>query len=215
VELQQFKASPLENHRKHGGKAHDPRRCRLGLRGGCPEKPCRNPPSLRDRVLSRAFSEELESLVHAGSSLYLDPRGHLINLWHKIFLTACLLSLFVDPMFLYLTGTQKNMCVEFKYSLGLTLSMIRSLMDLLYAAHILIRFRTAFIAPSSRVFGRGELVIQPHKIARRYLSRTFWLDLVTALPLPQVLYFGARLILLAECSVNKSNMSSWDAACSL
>jgi cyclic nucleotide gated channel len=35
------------------------------------------------------------------------------------------------------------------------------------------------------VFGRGELVIQPYKIARRYLGRTFWFDLVTALPLPQ------------------------------
>jgi cyclic nucleotide gated channel len=189
TELQHFKTSPLENHlsnRKHG-KGHDPRRCWRCLRGGCLEKPCRNPPpSLRDRVLSRAFSEELDSLVHAGGSLFFDPRGHLINLWHKIFLTACLLSLFVDPLFLYLTGTQQNMCVEFKYSLALTLSMIRSLLDLLYGAHILFRFRTAFIAPSSRVFGRGELVIQPRKIARRYLSRTFWFDLVTALPLPQV-----------------------------
>ena len=125
--------------------------------------------------------------MHAGSHLFFDPRGHLIHLWNKIFLSACLLSLFVDPLFLYLTGTQQNnVCIEFRYSLALTLSMIRSLLDLFYAAHILFRFRTAFIAPSSRVFGRGELVIQPYKIARRYLGRTFWFDLVTALPLPQV-----------------------------
>ena len=181
-------SSPLEHlGRKHGSRGHhDPRRCRLGFRGGCPEKACRHP-TLRERVLSRAFSEELESLVRAGGGrLFLDPRGRLIHLWSKIFLSACLLSLFVDPLFLYLTGTRRGMCIEFKYPLALTLSMIRSLLDLFYAAHILFRFRTAFIAPSSRVFGRGELVIQPCKIARRYLGRTFWFDLVTALPLPQV-----------------------------
>ncbi|CAN6238705.1 unnamed protein product [Urochloa humidicola] len=189
TEVQHFRMSPLENlsSRKHGKGHHDPRRCRLGFRGGCLDKACRcRNPTLKDRVLSRAFSEELESLVHAGSRVFFDPRGHLIHLWNKIFLSACLLSLFVDPLFLYLTGTQRNACIEFKYPLALTLSMIRSLLDLFYAAHIMFRFRTAFIAPSSRVFGRGELVIQPYKIARRYLGRTFWFDLVTALPLPQL-----------------------------
>ncbi|CAD6250216.1 unnamed protein product [Miscanthus lutarioriparius] len=191
IEIQSFRTSPLQQNlssRKHG-KAHNPRKCRQGFRGGCLEKACRNP-TLKDRVLSRVFSEDLESLMHAGSGshLFFDPRGHLIHLWNKIFLSACLLSLFVDPLFLYLTGTQRsNVCIEFRYSLALTLSMIRSLLDLFYAAHILFRFRTAFIAPSSRVFGRGELVIQPYKIARRYLGRTFWFDLVTALPLPQLL----------------------------
>ncbi|KAK3158504.1 hypothetical protein QOZ80_2AG0138040 [Eleusine coracana subsp. coracana] len=208
TEVQHYRISPLENHhlssRKHG-KAHDPRRCRLGFRGGCLEKPCRNP-TFRDRVLPRAFSEELDSLMHAGSSVFFDPRGHLINLWHKIFLTACLLSLFVDPMFLYLTGTQQNMCIEFKYSLALTLSMIRSLLDMLYAAHILVRFRTAFIAPSSRVFGRGELVIQPHKIARRYLSRTFWFDLVTALPLPQFVIWIVIPRMNESVTANRKNI---------
>ncbi|CAN6273545.1 unnamed protein product [Urochloa humidicola] len=189
TEVQYFRTSPLENlsSRKHGkgGHHHDPRRCRLDFRGGCLDKACRNP-TFKDRVLSRAFSEEFESLVHAGSRrFFFDPRGHLIHLWNKIFLSACLLSLFVDPLFLYLTGTHRNACIEFKYPLALTLSMIRSLLDLFYAAHILFRFRTAFIAPSSRVFGRGELVIQPYKIARRYLGRTFWFDLITALPLPQ------------------------------
>lgn len=157
---------------------HDPRKWRRGGGGGG---------SLKDRVLSRAFSEELESLMSSGANhLFFDPRGQLIHLWSKIFLAACLASLFVDPLFLYLTGTRQNMCIELKYSLAFTLSMIRSLLDLFYAAHIFFRFRTAFIAPSSRVFGRGELVIQPCKIARRYLAGTFWFDLVTALPLPQV-----------------------------
>jgi cyclic nucleotide gated channel len=53
--------------------------------------------------------------------------------------------------------------------------------------HMALQFRTAFIAPSSRVFGRGELVVDPHKIAMRYLKKDFWLDFVALLPLPQVL----------------------------
>jgi cyclic nucleotide gated channel len=174
---------------KLGKLPHDPRKCKLGSRG-CPERACR---TLKERVLSRAFSEELDLLMHRGNQLLFDPRGRVIHLWNKVFLTACLLSLFVDPLFLYLTGTQQNMCIEFKHALALTLSMVRTLLDVFYAVHIFLRFRTAFIAPSSRVFGRGELVIQPYKIARRYLSRTFWFDLITALPLPQVTLDAAHL----------------------
>ncbi|KAF8692898.1 hypothetical protein HU200_039256 [Digitaria exilis] len=210
VDVHHFRASPLENFsRKHGSKAtHDPRKCRLGFRGGCLEKACRNRTLLKDRVLSRAFSEELESLMHAGGGrrVFFDPRGHLIHLWNKIFLSACLLSLFVDPLFLYLTGTRRDMCIQFEGSLALTLSMIRSLLDLFYAAHILFRFRTAFIAPSSRVFGRGELVIQPYKIARRYLGRTFWFDLVTALPLPQFVIWIVIPRLNESPTANRKNI---------
>jgi cyclic nucleotide gated channel len=48
------------------------------------------------------------------------------------------------------------------------------------------KFRTAFVAPSSRVFGRGELVMDPRAIAIRYLKSNFVVDLAAALPLPQV-----------------------------
>ena len=37
----------------------------------------------------------------------------------------------------------------------------------------------------SRVFGRGELVIDPKLIARRYWRPDFFIDLVAALALPQ------------------------------
>ncbi|GLT25686.1 hypothetical protein SLA2020_007990 [Shorea laevis] len=52
------------------------------------------------------------------------------------------------------------------------------------------RKKTAYIAPSSCVFGRGELVIDPIKIASGYLHRDFWLDIVAAQPLPQVLVWA-------------------------
>lgn len=221
LEVQHLKASALgstpspssSSSRKHK-KPHDPRKCKPGgtSRGWPPEepeKPCRR--SLKDRVLSRAFSEELESLMHAGNNNHhqlplFDPRGRVIHLWNKVFLAACLVSLFVDPLFLYLTGTQQNMCIEFKHSLALTLSMIRSLLDVFYAVHIFLRFRTAFIAPSSRVFGRGELVILPYKIARRYLSSTFWFDLITALPLPQFVIWILVPMLKESATANRKDI---------
>ncbi|RZC91107.1 hypothetical protein C5167_028939 [Papaver somniferum] len=55
---------------------------------------------------------------------------------------------------------------------------------------IFVRFRTAFFAPSSRVFGRGELVIDPSRIASRYLAKEFCIERVAALPLPQILLWA-------------------------
>ncbi|KAM7262714.1 hypothetical protein ACFE04_000397 [Oxalis oulophora] len=55
---------------------------------------------------------------------------------------------------------------------------------------ILIRFRTAYIAPSSRVFGRGELVVELSEICLRYLKKDFWLDLLAAMPVPQVMIWA-------------------------
>ncbi|MCI27420.1 CNGC5-like protein, partial [Trifolium medium] len=49
-----------------------------------------------------------------------------------------------------------------------------------------LQFRTAYIAPSSRVFGRGELVIDSVQIAKRYLRRYFIIDFLSVLPVPQV-----------------------------
>ncbi|KAJ1398445.1 RmlC-like jelly roll fold [Sesbania bispinosa] len=55
---------------------------------------------------------------------------------------------------------------------------------------IYVRFQTAYIAPSSRVSGRGELIIDSSKIASKYLRRDFWFDLMAAQPLPQVLIWA-------------------------
>ncbi|XP_020412593.1 cyclic nucleotide-gated ion channel 1 isoform X1 [Prunus persica] len=51
------------------------------------------------------------------------------------------------------------------------------------------KFRTGFIAPSSRVFGRGELIDDPVAIAKRYLSSYFIIDILAVFPLPQVVVF--------------------------
>ncbi|KAK4403659.1 Cyclic nucleotide-gated ion channel 1 [Sesamum angolense] len=69
------------------------------------------------------------------------------------------------------------------------------------------KFRTGFIAPSSRVFGRGVLVEDSWEIAKRYLSSYFIIDILAVLPLPQVI--GAAYYLL---SIERET-TCWVRAC--
>ncbi|KAB1226218.1 putative cyclic nucleotide-gated ion channel 15 [Morella rubra] len=138
---------------------------------------------LKAKVLRRVFSEDYEK----EKSKILDPRGEVISHWSKIFLVACLVSLFVDPLFLYMpTVSAELSCVQNGMTLKVILTIIRSVADVFYVIQIFVRFHTAYIAPSSRVLGRGELIIEPSKIALRYLRGGFWIDLIAALPIPQV-----------------------------
>ncbi|XP_023512896.1 protein CNGC15b [Cucurbita pepo subsp. pepo] len=139
--------------------------------------------SLRAKVLSRVFSEDYERVQRK----ILDPRGQAIRRWNKIFLVACLVSLFVDPLFFYLPMVRDEECIDIGVGVEVVLTTIRSIADLFYTIQIFVKFRTAYVAPSSRVFGRGELVIDPCKIAIRYLRHGFWIDLIAAVPVPQVL----------------------------
>ncbi|KAJ6760278.1 CYCLIC NUCLEOTIDE-GATED ION CHANNEL-LIKE PROTEIN [Salix purpurea] len=68
----------------------------------------------------------------------------------------------------------------------ITASVLRSFTDIFYILHIIFEFRTGFIAPSSRVFGRGVLVEDTWAIAKRYLLSYFLIDILAVLPLPQV-----------------------------
>lgn len=145
--------------------------------------------SLRAKVLSRVFSEDYERVQRK----ILDPRGQAIRRWNKIFLVACLVSLFVDPLFFYLPVVRDVVCIDIGVGLEVILTTIRSIADVFYTIQIFIKFRTAFVAPSSRVFGRGELVIDPCKIAMRYLRHGFWIDFIAALPIPQV-YAGLTIV---------------------
>lgn len=125
----------------------------------------------------------------------LDPRGPTIRRWNKIFLVTCLISLFVDPLFFYLPEVKDQVCIDIGIPLEVVLTIVRSVADVFYIIQIYIRFRKAYIAPSSRVFGRGELVIDSSKIAFKYLSFGFWIDLIAALPLPQVCCSSLLLLL--------------------
>ncbi|KAJ9702874.1 hypothetical protein PVL29_004563 [Vitis rotundifolia] len=71
-------------------------------------------------------------------------------------------------------------------NLGIVVTCFRTIADIFYLLHMAVKFRTAYVSPSSRVFGRGELVMDPKEIARRYLKSDFFIDLVATLPLPQI-----------------------------
>lgn len=166
----------------------------------CSEQPGK---SFGAKVLCRVFSEDYERVKRK----ILDPRGECIRKWNKMFLIACIVSLFVDPLFFFLPDVKHNdLCIEIRLPIEVLLTLIRSVTDVFYIIQIYVRFRTAYIAPSSRVFGRGELVIDPSNIALRYLSKGFWIDLVAALPLPQMLIWGVIPSLSGSTMMNTKNV---------
>ncbi|GAB2275069.1 hypothetical protein Dimus_009838 [Dionaea muscipula] len=107
-----------------------------------------------------------------------------------LFFTANVISLLVDPMYFLLPEARTEMCIQFSFPLELVLTILRSLTDFFYVIDIGVRFRTAYIDPSSRVTARGELVTDPWKIALKYLRFGFWIHLTAAFPIPQVLSLG-------------------------
>lgn len=119
----------------------------------------------------------------------LDPGSDIFLQWNRVFLFSCLVGLFVDPLFFFLPSVQtdgNSSCMGTDLNLGIVVTCFRTLADTFYLLHMFIKLRTAYVSPSSRVFGRGELVMDPKKIARRYLRTDFFIDLIATLPLPQV-----------------------------
>ncbi|KAK6153057.1 hypothetical protein DH2020_012696 [Rehmannia glutinosa] len=116
----------------------------------------------------------------------LDPNSDIVNLWNHIFLITCLISLFIDPLYFYLPYVGGVACMSTDNKASIAITYFRTFADLFYLLHMCMKFRMAFVAPSSRVFGRGELVKDPHQITMRYLKSDFIIDLAATLPLPQI-----------------------------
>lgn len=117
----------------------------------------------------------------------LDPQGAFLQKWNKIFVLSCVIAVSLDPLFFYvpvINGDRK--CVDLDKKMETTASVLRSFTDIFYIFHIILQFRTGFIAPSSRVFGRGVLVEDTWLIAKKYMSSHFLVDILAVLPLPQV-----------------------------
>jgi len=117
----------------------------------------------------------------------LNPQGQFLQKWNKAFVLSCVLAVSIDPFFFYIpVVTGQKPCLRLDRNLQITTSILRSFTDIFYVLHIIFQFRTGYIAPSSRVFGRGVLVEVPSKIAKKYLSTYFLIDLLSVLPLPQI-----------------------------
>lgn len=139
--------------------------------------------SLRFGVSRAVFPEDLK----VSDKKIFDPQDKFLLLWNRLFVVSCILAVFVDPLFFYLPIINSSTnCLGIDRNLAITATTLRTLVDAFYLIHIALQFRTAYIAPSSRVFGRGELVIDPAQIAKRYLRWHFIIDFLAVLPLPQV-----------------------------
>jgi len=117
----------------------------------------------------------------------LDPQGPILQKWNKIFVITCVMAVSVDPLFFYIpviNNARKR--VDLDGVLQITASVLRTFFDLFYILRIIFQFKTGFIAPSSRVFGRGELIDDPMAIMKRYLTSHFIIDVLSIIPLPQV-----------------------------
>ncbi|KAJ1413776.1 RmlC-like jelly roll fold [Sesbania bispinosa] len=116
-----------------------------------------------------------------------DPQGPMLQRWNKIFVITCVMAVSVDPLFFYIPVIHgKEKCLDLNGTLQITTSVLRTFFDLFYILRIIFQFQTGFIAPSSRVFGRGDLIDDPVAIVKRYLSSHFIIDILSILPLPQV-----------------------------
>ncbi|KAF3630674.1 putative cyclic nucleotide-gated ion channel 18 [Capsicum annuum] len=114
-----------------------------------------------------------------------DPNGEFVARWNHIFLFFAFVGLFVDPLFLLLPIIRET-CMSTDNVLGYTILIFRSMVDCVAFFQIYLKFRTAFVSKKTRVFGKGELVMNERKIAFRYMKSDFGIDLAAALPLPQI-----------------------------
>ncbi|KAK1409095.1 hypothetical protein QVD17_35620 [Tagetes erecta] len=142
-----------------------------------------------------------------GLDLVVNPQGRFVQKWNKIFVLSCVVAVSVDPLFLYIPIlNHHNKCLDLDYKLQITATVLRSFTDIFYVLHIIFHFRTAFIAPSSRVFGRGVLVQDAWIIANRYMSSYFLLDILSVLPLPQVVILIIIPKMRGAKSLNTKNL---------
>ncbi|KAH0687330.1 hypothetical protein KY285_018903 [Solanum tuberosum] len=138
--------------------------------------------TLKSGVTRAVFPEDLR----VSDKRIFDPQDKSLLFWNRLLVISCIFAVSIDPLFLYLpVFKDEGKCLHIDESLANIVSWMRTAVDLFYLIRMVLQFRTAFIAPSSRVFGRGELVIDPKQIATRYLSRYFVVDFLSILPAPQ------------------------------
>nr|GMC71588.1 putative cyclic nucleotide-gated ion channel 8 [Ipomoea batatas] len=140
--------------------------------------------SLKCGVTRVVFPEDLK----VSKKMIFDPQDKSLLFWNRLLVISCIFSVAVDPLFLYLPvfKSDEDQCLHIDSSLAYTTTTLRTIIDSFYLIRMILQFRTAYIAPSSRVLGRGELVIDPKEIASRYIHRYFIVDLLSILPLPQI-----------------------------
>jgi cyclic nucleotide gated channel, plant len=145
-------------------------------------------------AMAAVFQEDLKNT----SRKIFDPQDRILVRLNRSFLISCIISIAIDPMFFYgprvreeqLPGEKNtNLCIGIDHGLAISTAVVCTLFDIFSLARIVLQFHTAFTAPSSRVFGHGELVIDTVEIAKRYSRRFFITDIFSVLLLsPMVIW---------------------------
>ncbi|XP_042384153.1 cyclic nucleotide-gated ion channel 1-like isoform X2 [Zingiber officinale] len=137
----------------------------------------------------------------------LDPQGPFLQKWNKIFVLSCVMAISVDPLFFYIpVVNDTETCIDLDDNLVITASVLRTFTDIFYVLHIIFQFRTGFIAPPSRVFGKGILVEDSSAIALRYLKSHFLIDILAVIPLPQIVILVIMPRLKASASLDSKTL---------
>ncbi|XP_020196437.1 putative cyclic nucleotide-gated ion channel 8 [Aegilops tauschii subsp. strangulata] len=129
-----------------------------------------------------AFAEDLKSF----KKNIFDPQQKFLLRMNRFFFLSCIFAVAVDPLFFFLPVIDNSNCIGIDKKLAVTSTVVRTIIDSVYLIRVFLQFRTAYVAPSSRVFGSGELVIDPTLIAMRYIKSYFLMDFFALLPLPQI-----------------------------
>ena len=96
----------------------------------------------------------------------LDPDSDIVTYWKHVFLITSIIALFIDPLYFFLPYVRPKhrdrvthsdfiyVCLSSDRELAVLITCFRFTADLFFFLLILMKFRTVFVAPSSRVFGR-------------------------------------------------------------
>nr|GMC68951.1 putative cyclic nucleotide-gated ion channel 8 [Ipomoea batatas] len=105
--------------------------------------------SLKCGVTRVVFPEDLK----VSEKMIFDPQDKSLLFWNRLLVISCIFSVAVDPLFLYLPvfKSDEDHCLHIDSSLAYTTTTLRTIIDSFYLIRIILQFRTAYIAPSSRI----------------------------------------------------------------
>ncbi|GJP30253.1 hypothetical protein CLOM_g92 [Closterium sp. NIES-68] len=142
----------------------------------------------------------------------LNPHSRFVSQWNKYFMLFCIGGFCIDPWFLFtlltmFSPSKSTLCLDINYPAAISLTVLRSIVDLMYLINIFIQFRMAYFvpAPSNRSYrwscfrwwysepsrlNPGDMETDTRVLAARYLKSWFIVDLISTLPIPQIFILG-------------------------
>ncbi|VYS55711.1 unnamed protein product [Arabidopsis thaliana] len=144
----------------------------------------------------------------------MNPNDSYLQSWNKIFLLLSVVALAFDPLFFYIPYVKpERFCLNLDKKLQTIACVFRTFIDAFYVVHMLFQFHTGFITPSSSGFGRGELNEKHKDIALRYLGSYFLIDLLSILPIPQVVVLAIVPRMRRPASLVAKELLKWVIFC--